>query len=470
MRFVKSLLPFFLLVSYAFADMGARSNHSYQALGFTRLPNVSFSGYIDGMGARAIQNKEYSSEIIEGAYTIDCSANPCVSATEDIKNKLSSNIPLYFAMDSMLTVEIMGVNDFGLKYGAIVDLNANTTRSSYNRTMNASSSFLYGEFIFGKIEFGSVNGASSKLKIDAGTLTKGRRSGINGRYLSFVNLPSIGVDATDPFATDPLFILAPQHPTGHSGFGIGYNNILYWCGNESGKVDAKCANNYITNNGWNGEWTPELDRMDNSLKISYYTPEIYGVQAGFSFTPDTGNRGAGAWNTTSLDSGDIDNVIEYGITYTGSYYGVGLSLGFTGQIGKSEFKDSNYKPLRNNLNSMQFGGILTFYGLSVGGSMGKWGSSLQELKNKDLYEIEGEYTTIGISYEFGPLYLSGTMIDSTFQDNKYQATSLNVDYKLSKSFYPYVEVTQFKFTPSEKFSAVKTNKGIVVIAGFVLEF
>ncbi|GMO60593.1 MAG: hypothetical protein Ta2D_06170 [Rickettsiales bacterium] len=451
----KVLLFFCLSFSLLFAKE-YRSNHSYQALGFTQLPKVEVGGYINSMLIGRKQAEGYDEEVI--------------NEIDDLRNNNPGFVRAKhpdFALDSSLGINVVGINDYGLKYGAFIDLNANTTQGAFSETLQAKQAYIYSELNVGKIEFGSTNGASQKLKTDAGDLVRDKTGGIKGRYLQFINMP---------ISENARYILIPQLPTAHAGFGVNYN-----CDTNT---DINCRYSTLGTDPVSGDYTElapganrriiELDRMQNALKLSYYTPEIEGFIVGASFTPDTGNRGAGDRNTNLLDENDIENVIEYGVSYTNSFYGIGVSLSYTGEMGDSQSKEKDmsdpsvvkYKPKKQKLSATQFGGILSFYGLSVGASVGNWNTSLQEEgENKT-----GSFQTIGLGYEFGPLLLSGTMFSSEFQKYQYEAVSANVEYKLSKNFYPYIEITQFTFSKPEDDTETKTNSGMIATFGFVLTF
>ena len=434
-----------------------RSNHSYRNLGFTQLPTVSIGGYIDANIVKATQEDIYSEEKLENVFSYD--------GNTTLKNRATDKIN--FSSDASLLFKINGVNDYGFKYGAVMELNANSTYNSWNKDLNATKSFIYGETIVGKIEFGNELGASQKMKVDAGSFARGA-GGINGKYLNFINLPSI---VTGDVTNTPLFILIPQHPTAHGGFGVGFNNLLYRCdfngdGTISGIDESSCYNESANDN-----YRLYFEEMQNATKISYYTPEIYGFQAGISYTPDTGNKGTSSYLTSRLDTGDIDDVIEYGLTYSDTFYGLGISLSFTGELGKSESKvlsSGNYESFRENLNSMQFGGMLTFYGLTVGGSYGDWGTSLYN-KNTEKKSGDGKYKTFGFGYEFAGFNASATYLNSEFQTNKYTAYSIGVDYKVANGFMPYIEYTKYEFEANNNIN-IKNNSGYVVLAGFILNF
>lgn len=439
-----------------------RSNHSYRNLGFTQLPTVSIGGYIDVNGAKASQEGIYSEKVLNNVSTYEDSG---LTTQNGIKNRATDDIT--FAGEASLLFKVNGINDYGFKYGAIMELNANSTYNSWNDDVNATKAFIYGESLIGKIEFGNELGASQKMKIDAATFARGA-GGINGKYLNYVNLPSIVTGTT---VNSPLFILIPQHPTAHGGFGVGYNNMLYFCDfNGNGRIEEGDELACYNENS-NEKYQLKFQEMENATKISYYTPEIFGFQAGVSYTPDTGNKGVSGHLSSKLDTGDIDEVLEYGITYTQTFYGLGVSASFTGQTGKSESKivdaSGSYYTFREDLKSTQYGINLTFFGLTVGGSVGNWDNSLYDMIN-DVNKGAGKYTTFGVAYEFAGFSASFGYFDSEFQDNKYTAYSVGIDYKVAQGFLPYIEYTNFKFKPAD--GNIRSNSGSVILAGFVLNF
>ncbi|MDR3290219.1 MAG: porin [Rickettsiales bacterium] len=462
---MKKILFFILSISSVFAKE-FRSNHSYQALGFSQLPQVKFGGYIDSMIVGNTQDAIYG-----------------VLKAKGLENKHASTIESGhpdFALDSMLNVTVNGINDFGMQYGAVIDLNANTTKAAFGESVDAKDAYIFTQSVYGKVEFGAVKGASSKLKVDAGNLIRSENGGIKGRYLQFINLP-----ITD----GARYILIPQHPTGHGGTAVNYNCdfiTLKKCGYMFLNKYENLYDEHNIYNPNNYEDVLDFNGMENALKISFYGPEINGVQLGISYTPDTGNRGAGSRKSTNLDKNDIENVVEIGGAYTDTWKGIGFSLSVTGQYGKSQNKicitntegsvdcESNL----NDLISIQYGGIVSFFGLSFAASIGDWGASLQEKGSGK----RGSYTTIGFGYEFGPLTIAGTMFTSKYDGKyripnntwengsfKYTAQSINFEYKISKSFFPYLEITQFAFDVPAG-DASKTNAGIVGMFGFVLNF
>lgn len=461
-KYTKLAILFCVLLTNNLYAQNVRSNHSYKNLGFTQVPTISVGGYIDVSAAMPTQESIYSKEVLDnvisyndtGAYTINGVKN---RATDDVN----------FAGEASLIFTVNGLNDYGFKYGAVLELNANSTYNSWNKDLNATRSFIYGEGLFGKFEIGNELGASQKMKVDASTFARGA-GGINGKYLNYINMPSIATGST--YNNTPLFILIPELPTAHGGFGAGYNNVLYTCDfNGNNMIDADELDCYYNNSGDNYRYN--FEDMQNATKISYYTPEIYGFQFGISYTPDTGNRGVSGQLSSKLDTGDIDEVVEAGISYTNTFKGLGISIAATGQMGKSESKkldlNGNYTSFREDLEAYQIGANLSYYGLILGGSIGNWGTSLYN-KEYDAGKGEGTYMTVGLGYEFAGFNGSITYITSEFQDNEYTAYSIGVDYKVAKGFLPYLEYTGFEFKDAS--GLTQNNSGSVILAGVIINF
>lgn len=446
------------LVSNLAYSQTVRSNHSYKNLGFTQLPTVAIGGSLDVMGAKVKQEDIYSKKMLNSVLSN--------GSLVDIKNRATDDV--VGAIDASLTFTINGINDYGFKYGAFVELNANSTPNSWNNDLNSKQAYIYGESLLGKVEIGNTLGASQKMKVDASTFARAT-GGINGKYLNFINLPSISSSTS---AINPLFILIPELPTAHGGYATGFNNVNYFCDfNGDGVISAGTDEVACYDERSNENYRLNFEEIQNATKISYYTPEILGFQAGVSYTPDTGNKGTSGYLSSKLDTGDLDQVIEYGASFTQTIYGLGISLSFTGENGKTESKSTTepYQAFRKNLQAYQYGGNLTFWGLTIGGSIGNWNQSMfYKDKSLNANNGDGKYYTYGLAYEFGPVNVSFGAFNSEFQKNEYEAYSVGADYKVAKGFLPYVEFTSFKFTPND--TNIKTNEGFVVLAGFLLNF
>ncbi|HSQ97662.1 MAG TPA: porin [Rickettsiales bacterium] len=465
MKKIYFILGLLFLSNTAYSQT-VQSNHSYQNLGFTQLPTVSIGGYLNVMGSGVQQEDAYSEEMLSNVLSdVDSDGTDATTSQLSLKNKASDKTNA--AIDASLNFTVNGINDYGFKYGAFIELNANSTKDSWNDNLNSSESYIYGESWAGKLEVGNTLGASQKMKVDASTFARAA-GGINGQYLNFINLPSV---ATAASGSTPLFILIPELPTAHGGYATGFNNVYYACDYDGNGAINDAAEISCYNDNANDNYRLNFEEMQTATKISYYTPEIFGFQAGVSYTPDTGNRGTAGYLTSRLDTGDIDDVLEYGVSFTQTIYDVGISASFTGEQGKTESKSttSPYASFREDLNAYQYGVNITFWGLTLGGSMGDWKNSLY-YKDTTLNANNegGTYYTYGAAYEFGAVNLSFGCFSSEFQKNEYIAYSGGIDFKIAKGFLPYIEFTNFKFTPYD--TNIAENKGIVVLAGFLVNF
>lgn len=452
----------FFLVSTSYSQT-VDSNHSYQNLGFTKTPKIDIDGHINFIGSGTKQKKAYSKEMLSNVLSdVNEEGTSATLSQLSLKNRCTDGVN--GALDGELSIDANGSNDYGFEYGVFVKFSGNTTRRSWNDNLNSTQLYIYGRNWIGKLEVGNTLGASKKLKTDASTFARAA-GGINGQYLNFVNLPSVSETAS---GSTPLFILIPELPTAHGGYAIGFNNLYYSCdydgnGAINGSDEIDCYNdnanyNYVLN----------FKEIENSTKISYYTPELWGFQAGVSYTPDTGNKGVAGYLTSKLDTGDIKDVIEYGISYSQTIYDVGISASFTGEHGKAEKKSTN-SSFRKDLDAYQYGTNISFWGITLGGSIGNWENSLY-YKDTTLNASNkgGTYYTYGAAYEFGAVNLSFGCFSSEFQKNKYIAYSTGIDFKINKQFLPYIEYTNFKFTPYN--TNIAENKGFVILAGFLFKF
>ncbi len=221
--------------------------------------------------------------------------------------------------------------------------------------------------------------------------------------------------------------------------------------------------------------TGSFGELEDATKISYYTPRISGWQFGGSITPDTGNSGSSATIGGNL-GGDIQNVMSWGANYSNNIGNLGVALSVTGEVGKAE-ESVYYDEKINDLNAYDVGVMATYFGFTIGGSYGSWGDSLtpqtgiyscQYDSSKDFASQDcavddakkfddATYYSAGLAYQFGPVAFSLTHLNSNFQENKYEATSFGLDYRLAKGLLPYLELTQFEFESNH------VNSGLTLI-------
>lgn len=498
----------FLGASVASAFAQADSNHSYRMKGVSKKPVVTIGGFSDFKGAKAKQESHFENNFLPNISKT--SADPYGDG--GVANKNNGDIA--FGNDTEVHVKVNGISDLGLKYGAVIELEANSTNDSWNSDVNADKAYIFTESWAGKLEFGNNIGAAQKMKVGAETIARAA-GGINGEYLNYINLPMIAHadyytqnDATSLAETGfkvPRFILIPQHPTGHGGYAKGYDNYMFECDyNGNNAIDTGDETTcYNARHGKN--FKLDFEEIEDATKVSYYSPRVWGLQFGASYTPDTANHGTSG-ETKGIDNMSIKEVYDWGLGYTNAFGNVGLSVTVTGQEGESQhyrYTGGVATKTREDLSSMEYGINLTYFGLTLAGSYGDWGNSLQEKRNVNNiysfnYNTSGEmdpaaltdsyksfddatYNTLGLSYEFGPYAFSGTYFKSEFQDNEFSAFSLGVDYQISKGLMSYAEITSFEFdsnqprgteltTAQENEGVIKDNEGYVGLVGILLNF
>lgn len=475
------------------------SNFSFDVGGFIN-PNV---------GVRS-QERSFNQERLPDA----------VNANTGTINPMSDNPD--FTGEAELHLKAFSVTESEMEYGAIVELEATSSSTTRSESFTADKAYIFAESEFGKFEVGNNSAANNKMKVGPQNFARGA-GGINGRYLEYVNMPmlsnsanagvgssvcsggvGVGTDGITPSTACgnvklPRFILIPTSPISHGGYAKGFYNR---------DVD----NNYSTNSadkefGFNKSRTSSQIRdgqfgdLQDVTKLSYYSPRIEGFQAGLSFTPSTANSVTSA--PISQDgSGDIKQAVSYGVNYSKNLGNIGFAVSATGETGKVE-QNSAASSARNDLQAYDLGAIMTFFGITIGASYGDWGDSLQP--KSGIYSCNYDpsqplasqtcasggrkfsnstYHTAGIAYEFGPFASSLTYLKSNFQDNKYNAISFGVDYRMAKGLMPYVEITKYQFKSNQPQASdildqssvansdrqLKDNEGYVALIGLLFSF
>lgn len=492
-------------------------------------PLVTVGGFINFTAATQSQETEYEGTRLPDARIISGNGNNAVVDAQHAGTHNRYSNDYAFANDSEIYVKVGAISDSGLKYGAIVELEADTSADATGQGLNADKSFIFTESKIGKFEFGNNMAANQKMKVGPAMFARAT-GGINGKYLEHINAPmlahssqvaspagvvcsgGVGVDAAGSANTTntcstavklPRFILIPQSPVAHGGYAKGFYNRATdneYATDSNGNIDSNYGsfnrNRPATavSGSYVGYKNGSFGQMEDATKISYYSPRINGWQIGASFTPDTGDNGTSAV-ISGADSGDIDNVISGGINYSNSFGNLGFAMSATGE--KGTYENSKITPVsgtavkRNDLDSYDAGIMFTYFGFTVGGSYGSWGDSLTPktgiyscdydsslaLANQDcsgtstsIKKYKGaNYYTLGGAYEFGPFAASITHMKSEFQKNSYTATSFGIDYRMARGLMPYLEYTNFSFTSNKpKASDVGATTQLIDNRGSVL--
>ncbi len=344
---------------------------------------------------------------------------------QDQNLALENNSQLYLKLENKNPQ-----NSDQIKFGTIIKIESELSSAQNKGTINADQGFVYANSeSFGKIEFGDNIAVNQKMKVGPASFARGA-GGINGNYLKYINLP-----------INSQFILIAQSPIGHGGSALSGSQI----NQNSIKI--------LRDKSFNG--------AEDATKINYYSPRIAGFQLGASYTPNSSNSLVSSTVFNGKNNSFLD-VISVGANYTNSFDNFDYAFSATSEQAKSK------AATQNNLSAYDIATTMAYFGFTFGASYGSWKKSLQ---NADQTFKNSTYKTLGISYQIGHFSVSLTNLNTNFEKNAYHATSLGLDYKLSKVFIPYLEITQFRFKSNQsQIQNIADNKGFVALTGFLISF
>lgn len=365
---------------------------------------------------------------MKGAFDFQYGYNKQSKLVKKQDQRVSANQKNHaFDTDSALMAEISASKD-GVNYGGRVVVKPTARRSS---SASYSGSHLFVEHSAGRLELGNDYNAASKMQVTG------------------YNIAAATGDDWSNYVND----------FNGNGSSVSYlTTVDYFVDNFKSK-----------------------DGGEASRKITYFTPEVYGLTLGVSYVPDTANLGDGDMNaansTVGIKQGDfgrnmhVKNAFAGGASWKYDMSNMAsLQIAATGEYGKPAEKKVNGKSVRK-LSSYNLGAKVKYNQFSVAGSYGTWNKSL-ELKNPAVKTKATKFYTAAVAYNQGPVGASVAMFDSKHQTNKLRAITVGTDYKLMPGLKPYAEVTYFTARPgkdSKALGAKKTN-GTVAILGAKLQF
>jgi len=320
-----------------------------------------------------------------------------------------------FNTDVELHVTAAGSTD-SFDYGAVVELNTNVDGDPEGDDAggDADKTYIFVEGDdFGRFEFGSNEGASGTMEIDASNIARAT-GGIEGDWWHHVNTATVS-----NAAFEPNLVIADAIATG---------------------ADA--------------------------AKLTYYTPRFSGLQLGVSYTPDSGDIGS-ALNLSAKDVvGEFENIIAAGINYEADLDGVGLAVAAVIETGDSEESTAGTGTTVEDLEGYSIGAKLDFGGVAIAGNWADRGDTGQAVGAA----VDNTYWTLGAAVENGPYGLSVTYMDSEFGNAEHNNIVVGADYAMAPGFTPYVEAAFFEFDDGVAGTTAADNEGSVVLLGAELSF
>lgn len=259
----------------------------------------------------------------------------------------------------------------------------------------------------------------------------------------------------------------------------------------------------------------------DQTKVVYVTPRVYGIQAGYSFTPDGSHKGDHKLQSHTPTIAGVSSVAKDGakfaginfhevaVNYKDSYLTcVDVSMSATAIFGKMRdlrrsltstsvpINPNNYPFPRRHMKAFALGAVVEYSGFSVGGEY------LNNLKSGQLTALKG--SNLGQVYSIGAGYkkdceavslaylhskrklgriTTGTVV-TDFGNTKADNVSLTYDRELAPGLVAYAEGVSFRLRASQpgtlnnwnqtqngfRDETVGPNRGQVFITGARIKF
>lgn len=329
----------------------------------------------------------------------------------------------HFLNDTEIHLGYSQTSSSGIRYGAVIELEADVNEDFNEEGTNADKTYLFIETNAGRLEMGSNSDAGHRLQVDASSFARAT-GGIHGDWIYHTFFPGEegghghGHDENPALTGHDDFVHAPALPLHHSH-----------------------------------------GATEDATKITYFTPQTNGFQAGFSYIPDSGDTGTASGFTGKSGHRDYNDVINAGVSYDGKIGEVGIKTSLTGETGRAEL------PGHANLQAWAAGINAEYSGLVVGGSYGDWDESLTHSHQGN---PTAHYYTLGAGYGWDKTGVSVTYLNSTYQDNDANVLSFGADYTPLPGLTPYVELSLVDMDADDP--TVQDNEATVFIIGTQLNF
>ena len=285
---------------------------------------------------------------------------------------------------------------------------------------------------------------------------------------------------SDKSATTKMKITGYSHAAATAGMwdmwvkpDIRENKISYMT-NMGNFIDTKARN---------------VNDIEYSRKITYFTPEMSGFQAGVSYVPDSSNIGAnattdGAYHMHAISPGfgynfDVKDAVGWGVSQK---LIVNEDLSFkasvVGETGKVVARDVSNKTIVKNLKFKKLktytvGAEMKYSQFALSGGYSNYMKSFTSTLDDAGYTKSHIYS-LGTKYSFDKLSISAHFFSSNHRKNKVNATTLALDYKLAPGLLPYIEITPFNASGWYKNPAgvrvSDSHKGALLLLGMKMEF
>ena len=157
------------------------------------------------------------------------------------------------------------------------------------------------------------------------------------------------------------------------------------------------------------------DLSKDSAKLSYYTPKMNGLQLGVSWTPNTKETSGPSMNLDPVGDSDYEDVMSYGVKYTGNMGDSKVKLSYSYEEGDSNDRTKDAEG--------------SSFGFNISNGLWEVGGTAYEAEDLDKdYDIETIHW--GVQYKLGKNTKIGFVIhdqeNSNYEGVKQSDTEITV--------------------------------------------
>ncbi len=207
-------------------------------------------------------------------------------------------------------------------------------------------------------------------------------------------------------------------------------------------------------------------------KVSYFTPRMYGLQAGISYVPSNNAFGddTDVSNSESVvKRASWDEAWAFSLSYNETFGGVGVKA----SAGYITYDDNNIVARDNETKDIQGGLALSYQGFTVGGGVKRRIASVDSSVDND---SDGFAYDVGVMYAEGPYAVSlsytksDTHDDAAAGNDEFQVYKLGGNYKLGAGVDLFGQIA-YMTEDDENANTTTENDGAVGgVVGLKLKF
>ncbi|MFY7978469.1 MAG: porin [Sediminibacterium sp.] len=387
--------------------------------------------------------------------------------------------------DTRIDINIDGKHGKEIKYGGFIALHADSSTATNGEKSIGDKTMVYLQHDqIGRIEVGNMPGGHALFEMDTANFNKGTW-GIDGFWSKSLSDRTMRTSEIYNKKALPVVI---------QGEFVGLTDLVTVSDKkiipQTSGIEYIISPNLLSNAS--GHY------YSDAPKVNLFTKPLKQVTVAFTYIPDMDSHGSiagmanrkGPIDTNEREDhpGTFKNIVGLGLMVEEKIEKFNIKASIAGETGKAKLP--KYRDLKAYEGSL----MITYNGISVGGTYGSWGKSMTS-KNPVANAKQGsQYWTGGIGQQIDKFGYSITYMQSKkaggleilyskltdkgvnnfysrsdFSDtshNKFSNIVFDIDYQLAPGFLVYTGLSKFKFKESKGSS----NKGRVLLLGTRLIF